>query len=89
MSEVCLYLEKEVFETIYLPVSEDGLVDPTDAAHAVRPTTILITIMHANNEVVTVQPIAEISRIANAKPKDLSFDEKINKNQRHLPQVLN
>ena len=62
--EVCRYLESDGFETTFLPVSEDGLVDPADVASAVRPTTILITIMHANNEVGTVQPIAEISRIA-------------------------
>lgn len=62
--EVCRYLEADGFETTYLPVSEDGLVDPADVANAIRPSTILITIMHANNEVGTVQPIAEISRIA-------------------------
>ena len=62
--EVCRYLESDGFETTYLPVGEEGLVDPADVARAVRPTTILITLMHANNEVGTVQPIAEISRIA-------------------------
>jgi cysteine desulfurase len=62
--EVCRYLESDGFETTYLPVGEAGLVDPADVAGAVRPTTILITMMHANNEVGTVQPIAEISRIA-------------------------
>jgi len=62
--EVCRYLESDGFATTYLPVSEDGLVDPADVASAVRPTTILITLMHANNEVGTVQPIAEISRMA-------------------------
>ena len=62
--EVCRYLESYGFETTYLPVSEDGLVDPADVARAVRPTTVLISLMHANNEVGTVQPIAEISHIA-------------------------
>ncbi len=62
--EVCRYLESQGFETTYLPVSEEGLVDPADVAGAVRPSTILITIMHANNEVGTVQAIADISRIA-------------------------
>ena len=62
--EVCRYLESDGFETTYLPVGEAGLVDPADIARAVRPKTILITIMHANNEVGTVQAIAEISRIA-------------------------
>jgi cysteine desulfurase len=62
--EVLRYLEGDGFETTYLPVSEDGLVDPADVERAIRPTTVLITIMHANNEVGTIQPIAEISRIA-------------------------
>ncbi len=61
---VCRYLEADGFETTYLPVSAEGLVDPADVEKALRPTTILITIMHANNEVGTVQPIAAVSRIA-------------------------
>jgi len=62
--EVCRYLEADGIETAYLPVSEEGLVDPADVERAIRPTTVLISIMHANNEVGTVQPITEISRIA-------------------------
>ncbi len=62
--EVCRYLDLHGFETTYLPVGEDGLVNPADVEKAVRPATILITIMHANNEVGTVQPITETSRIA-------------------------
>ena len=62
--EVCRYLASDGFETTYLPVSTDGLVDPADVEKALRPTTILITIMHANNEVGTLQPITAISRIA-------------------------
>jgi cysteine desulfurase len=62
--EVCRYLEADGFVTTYLPVSDDGLVDPADVERALRPTTILVTVMHANNEVGTIQPIAEISRIA-------------------------
>jgi len=62
--EVFRYLEADGFETTYLPVSEDGLVNVADVERAIRPTTVLITVMHANNEVGTVQPIAEISRIA-------------------------
>ena len=62
--EVCRYLEKHGFETTYLPVDKVGLIDPADVENAIRPTTILITLMHANNEVGTVQPIADISRIA-------------------------
>ncbi len=62
--EVCRYLESNGFITTYLPVGSDGLVDPSTLEEAIRPTTILITIMHANNEVGTIQPIAEIARIA-------------------------
>ena len=65
--EVCRYLKADGFETTYLPVSEDGLVSPEDVEKAIRGTTVLITIMHANNEVGTIQPIAEISRIAHEK----------------------
>ena len=62
--EVCRYLEKDGFETTFLPVTADGLVDPAEVEKAIRPTTVLITIMHANNEVGTIQPIGQISRIA-------------------------
>lgn len=62
--EVCRYLEKEGFEITFISVDGDGLVEPEDVEKAIRPTTILITVMHANNEVGTIQPIAEISAIA-------------------------
>ncbi len=62
--EVCGYLEKSGFETTYLPVDEYGMVNPADVENAVRDETILITVMHANNEVGTIQPLAEIAEIA-------------------------
>ncbi len=62
--EVCKYLEKEGFEVIYLPVDGFGMVDPDDVEKAINSETILISIMHANNEVGTIQPIEEISEIA-------------------------
>ncbi|MFZ0134067.1 MAG: cysteine desulfurase family protein [Desulfobacterales bacterium] len=62
--EVCRHLAQDGFETTFLPVAADGLVDPAAVKSAIRPATILITIMHANNEVGTIQPIAEIARIA-------------------------
>jgi cysteine desulfurase len=62
--EVCRYLETEGFVTTLVPVDHQGMVDPAAVEHAIRPDTILITIMHANNEVGTVQPISEISAIA-------------------------
>lgn len=64
VSEVCKYLEGEGFRVTYLPVDEYGLVDPAAVEKAITPQTILITIMHANNEVGTIQPIAEIAEIA-------------------------
>ncbi|OGF45169.1 MAG: hypothetical protein A2231_10115, partial [Candidatus Firestonebacteria bacterium RIFOXYA2_FULL_40_8] len=60
----CQYLEKKGFEVTYLPVDNIGRVSPDAVRKAVKPSTILITIMHANNEVGTVQPIKEISKIA-------------------------
>jgi len=62
--EVCRHLEIFGFETTYLPVDQYGSIDVSVMEKAIRPATILITIMHANNEVGTVQPIAEISGLA-------------------------
>jgi cysteine desulfurase len=62
--EVCKALSAFSFETTCLPVDGYGLVHPSDVEKAVRPETILITIMHSNNEVGTIQPIEKISRIA-------------------------
>lgn len=63
----CQYLESDGFEVTYLPVDENGLVTPEQVRAAIKPTTILITIMFANNEIGTVQPIAEIGRVAREK----------------------
>ncbi|KJS29641.1 MAG: cysteine desulfurase [Desulfatitalea sp. BRH_c12] len=65
--EVCRYLAGEGFETTYVPVDGQGMLDPLAIASAVRSDTILITIMHANNEVGTVQPIAAIAAMARAR----------------------
>jgi len=65
--EVCRYLEGEGFETTQVPVDDYGLVDPEQVQSALRPDTILITIMHANNEVGTVQPITHIAGLARAR----------------------
>jgi cysteine desulfurase len=62
--EVCRFLEDFGFETTCLPVDDQGLVSESDVEKSIRPETILITIMHANNEVGTIQPIEKISRIA-------------------------
>jgi cysteine desulfurase len=60
----CQFLEKQGATITYLPVSREGLVDPEDVRRALRPETGLISIMHANNELGTVQPLQEIGRIA-------------------------
>ena len=57
-------LERQGFEVTYLPVDRDGLVDPADVRRALRETTILISIMAANNEIGVLQPVSEIGRIA-------------------------
>jgi len=64
VTEVCAYLETQGFQVTYLPVDTNGLLDLRSLEAAIRPETILITIMHANNEVGTIQPIAEVTRLA-------------------------
>ena len=60
------YLEKQGYEVTYLAVDREGLVDPAAVEQAIRPDTILISVMAANNEIGTIQPIAEIGAIARA-----------------------
>ena len=60
----CRFLEKFGAEVTFVPVDRHGEVDPQDIQKAITPRTILITVMHANNEVGTIQPIEEISKIA-------------------------
>ena len=62
--ESCKFLEKMGFKITYLPVDKYGLVDPDNVKKAITGKTILISVMHANNEVGTIQPIVEISKIA-------------------------
>jgi cysteine desulfurase len=64
---VCRFLEKEGWNVTYVPVDGQGLVSVAEIEAALRPDTILITIMHANNEVGTIQPIAEIVAMAQAR----------------------
>ncbi len=69
--EVCRKLETEGFEVTYLPVTRDGLVDTAVLKEAIRKDTILISVMHANNEIGTIQPLEEIGRLA--AEKDIYF----------------
>lgn len=67
----CQYLEKFGFETTYVPVKENGIVDVNDIKGATREDTILISVMLANNEIGTIQPIKEIGELA--KEKNIYF----------------
>lgn len=62
--ESCKFLERRGFSITYLPVAIDGLVDPQEVKNAITDKTILISVMHANNEVGTIEPLTEIGRIA-------------------------
>ena len=70
----CKALLDEGFELTVLPVDQHGLVDPDDVRKALRPDTRLVTIMHANNEVGTIQPIAEIAAVAHEAGAKLHSD---------------
>lgn len=62
--EVCRFMQAHGFEITVLPVDEQGMVNTADVEAAVTPKTVMITIMHANNEIGTIQPISEISAVA-------------------------
>ena len=81
--ETCRFLEREGFRVTYLPVDGEGLVDPDAAAGAITDKTILISIMHANNEIGTIQPIAEIGRLA--RERDITFHTDAVQTFGHLP----
>jgi cysteine desulfurase len=70
----CQYLERFGFKTTYLPVDEYGRVDPDDVGRAITDQTTLVSIMYANNEIGTIEPIAEIGRICRAKKVPLHVD---------------
>ena len=63
----CRQLEKEGFEVTYLPVDHDGLISPEQLSAAIRPDTTLVSIMYANNEIGTIEPIPELAAVAKAK----------------------
>jgi len=69
VTNVCLHLASQGWEITWLPVDATGKVTPTDVERAIRPDTVLVTIMHSNNEIGTLQSIKEISEIA--KHKDI------------------
>ncbi|HUL62676.1 MAG TPA: cysteine desulfurase NifS [Methanocella sp.] len=65
--ETCRHLEKEGYKVTYLPVTPEGIVRPEDVRAAITEETVLITIMQVNNEIGSIQPIAEIGKIAKEK----------------------
>ncbi len=71
----CHQLEQFGFEVTYLPVDENGLLDPKDVAGAITERTVLVSVMLANNEIGTIEPVAEIA--AAVKREALGFDRKI------------
>ncbi len=74
MLNTCRYLEGQGFRVTYLPVDSYGQVDPDDVTRAVTSRTILISIMHANNEVGTIQPMAAIGAMARERVITLHTD---------------
>lgn len=63
----CLALEKQGYEVEFLPVDSEGFVDPEEVAQRIRLDTFLVSVMHANNEVGTIEPIQEIGKICREK----------------------
>lgn len=62
--ETCKFLETQGFDITYIPVNSDGFINLKELENSIRPTTILISIMFANNEIGTIQPIKEVAKIA-------------------------
>ena len=81
--EVCQFLERRGFTITYLPVDEYGLVDPDDVRKAITAKTILISIIHANNEVGTIEPVSEIGEIA--KEAEVYFHTDAVQSVGHIP----
>ncbi len=65
--EICRYLQDQGFEVTYLPVDSTGIVNLDDVGRAIRPTTVLLSIMQANNEVGTIQPIKAIAAMCHER----------------------
>jgi len=83
----CKFLERRGFSVTYLPVDKYGLVDPDNVKKAITDKTILISVMHASNEVGTIEPIAEIGRIA--KEAGIYFHTDAVQTPGHIPVDVN
>ena len=87
ITEPCKFLEKRGFQVTYLKVDKYGLVNPEDVKNAITDKTILISIMHANNEIGTIEPIAAIGKIA--KEKGVYFHTDAVQTVGHIPVNVN
>lgn len=85
--QTCKFLEKRGFKVTYLPVDKYGLVDPESVRKAITDKTILISIMHANNEIGTIQPIGEIGKIA--RKAGIYFHTDAVQTTGHIPMNVN
>ena len=85
--QTCKFLEKRGFTVSYLPVDEYGMVDPDDVKKTITSKTILVSIMHANNEIGTIQPIAEIGKIC--KEAEIYFHTDAVQAVGHIPVDVN
>lgn len=83
ITEPAKFLEKKGFKVTYLPVDKDGLVSPDDLKKALTDKTILVSIMHANNEIGTIQPISQLAKIA--KEKGIYFHTDTVQTVGHIP----
>lgn len=81
--EPCKLLEKKGFKVTFIKPDKDGIINPQDIKDAITNDTILITIMHANNEIGTIQPISEIGEIA--KDKEICFHSDCVQTAGHIP----
>ena len=85
--ETCRFLGGKGFRVTYLPVDKYGLVDPGDIKKAITNKTILVSVMHANNEIGTIEPIAEIGKIA--KERGIPFHTDAVQTVGHIPVDVN
>lgn len=85
--EPCRHLEKKGFKITYISVDKEGLINPQDIKNAICDKTILISLMHANNEIGTIQPISEVGRIA--KEKGIYFHTDAVQTVGHMPVNVN
>ena len=87
ITETCKFLEKRGFKVTYVGVDKNGLVSPADIKKAITDKTILVSVMHANNEIGTIQPIAEIGKIA--RESGIYFHTDAVQSVGHIPTNVN